>query len=201
MSIYKEALGNEFFQLHPKLQKRYDQLAKTPFIGKGVMKTIQGGPKILYPMFRLGVYWKLLFPERGEQIPFTIRNTPMVGLSGEQQVHWERCFYFKKKERYFNALMSLDQDRGVIEDYLGEPRLVYSDLVLTVMENGGLKIESKDQRLVLGKLEIPLPKMFQGLATVEESYLEEKGVFYIHVDVKNPLIGTVFAYEGEFEEQ
>lgn len=78
----------------------------------------------------------------------------------EEQIHWERTFYFAEKKRYFNALMSLDHKRNVIKDYLGEPHLFYSDLSLSCTNDGGLQIDLKDQRLVIGKVEIPLPKAF-----------------------------------------
>lgn len=195
MSIYQQVMGKEFNRLHPMLQKRYES---SSFQANGVMKRIQGGPAFLYPFFWFGIRWKLLFPEHGVNIPFTITNTARIGTNGEQQVHWERIFYFNRKKRYFNALMSLDKERSIIKDYLGEPQLVYSDLALTATHEGALHIVSGSQRLVLGKLEIPLPKLFQGLATVTENYIVERRVFHIHVTVNNPLIGTVFAYEGEF---
>lgn len=198
MSIYKKVLGSEFNRLHPKLQKRYAFSNGAPFNAKGTMKRIQRGPKILYPLFLLGTKCKLLFPEHGTNIPFTITNTPLIGPNGEEQIHWERIFYFGKKKRYFNALMSFDSEHNLIKDYLGEPSLLYSDLTFIVSSTGDLKIESRKQRLVLGKVEIPLPRIFQGLATVTEKYCEEKDVFQISVDVKNPLIGLIFAYEGEF---
>lgn len=198
MSIYKKVLGNEFDALHPMLQKRYDISAKKSFQAYGVMKTIKGGPKWLYPFFLLGVKWKLLFPEHGQSIPFSIVNTAQIGKNGEEQIHWERIFYFEGKKRFFNALMSLDHERLVIKDYLGEPSRVYSDLSFHVSQNGEVRIESQDQRLVLGSLEIPVPKFLQGLATVTEAYIEERKVFSIKVTVRNPLIGLLFAYEGEF---
>ncbi|TDL80572.1 DUF4166 domain-containing protein [Peribacillus frigoritolerans] len=194
MSIYRSVLGDQFQRLHPKLQKRYE----FPFTAKGVMKTINGGPKWLYPFFLAGVRFKLLFPEDGQEIPFVIRNTPRTGADGEEQVHWERIFYFKKKKRYFNALMSLDSKRNLIKDYLGEPKLFYSDLSFHVNDRGQLKIESRSQRLVLGKLEIPMPELFQGLAFVTESYDQDRDVFLIEVKVVNRVIGTVFSYEGAF---
>jgi hypothetical protein len=194
MSIYKSVLGDQYIRLHPKLQKRYE----VPFTAKGVMRTIKGGPKCLYPFFLAGVRFKILFPEYGKDIPFTIRNTPCTGSNGEEQVHWERIFYFKNKKRYFNALMSLDSKRNLIKDYLGEPSLFYSDLAFHVNDNGQLKIESRCQRLVLLNLEIPMPRMLQGLASVTESYDDERNIFLIKVAVKNPVIGTVFTYEGEF---
>jgi hypothetical protein len=197
MSIIKQSLGESFHLLHPMLQKRYDITVDKPFKATGIMRKISGGPKYLYPFFYFGIRFKLLFPEHGENIPFTIRNTALVGKNGEEQVHWERIFNFGEKRRYFNALMSLDKKRNIIEDYLGEPPLMYSDLKLSCIDRG-LHIESYKQRLVLGKLEIPLPRIFQGLATVSERYNEEKDVFEIRVVVKNPIIGQVFAYEGEF---
>lgn len=194
MAIYQEVLREDYHRLHPALQKRY----QFPFRGSGMMNQITGGPKWLYPLFLGGVACKLLFPERGENIPFTIVNSVRTGAGGEQQVHWERVFYFPGKKRWFNALMSLDGDRNVIKDYLGEPGLFYSDLTFNVTDRGSLRIESGNQRLVIGKLEIPLPKILQGLAFVEESFDEAKGIFTIRVDVTNPLIGHVFSYEGEF---
>jgi len=162
------------------------------------MKEIKSGPKWLYFIFWFGVRWKLLFPEQGKNIPFTIKNSALVGSKGEDQVHWERIFYFGKKKRYFNALMSVDKKRHVIRDYLGEPQLLYSDLIFIVNDEGHLIIRSSRQKLVLGKFEIPLPKVFQGLATVIEKYDEKLETYQIHVAVRNQLIGTVFSYKGEF---
>ena len=182
------------------LQKRYSIEAGSCFKGTGIMKRIHGGPKWLYPFFLAGTKWKLLFPEHGQNIPFTIINSPRIGKMGEEQVHWERTFYFDKKKRYFNALMSLDQELLIIQDYLGEPSLLYSDLVLSVSDEGSLSITSQRQRLIIGSLEIPLPKPFQGLATVIKSFIEESETYSIRVVVRNPLIGVVFSYEGEFKE-
>ncbi|MCG7335911.1 DUF4166 domain-containing protein [Sporosarcina sp. ACRSM] len=198
MSIYKQVMGEDFNRLHPMLQQRYDLPEGTVFSASGIMKEIHGGPKWLYPLFRIGIYWKLLFPEHGKNIPFTIQNRAFVGNRGESQVHWERIFHFGQKRRYFNALMSLNAERQIIQDYLGEPHLVYSDLAFHVDADGFLTIESLEQRLVLGKLEIPLPRLFQGLATVQEKYDDVRRLYQIYVTVRNPLIGTVFAYEGTF---
>ncbi|WP_432360021.1 DUF4166 domain-containing protein [Sporosarcina sp. UB5] len=198
MSIYKKVLGDDFARLHPMLQMRYDIADGSSFKATGTMKEIKGGPRWLYPLFRLGVNWKLLFPERGKNIPFLIKNTVRHGDNGESQIHWERIFQFGSTKRYFNALMSLDEKRLVIKDYLGEPPLVYSDLAFDVSDDGSLKISSLNQRLVLGKIEVPLPKLLQGLATVTERYDEANAVYQINVNVRNPLIGHVFSYEGEF---
>ncbi|MEK5037577.1 DUF4166 domain-containing protein [Sporosarcina sp. FSL K6-3457] len=198
MSIYKKIMGSNFDRLHPMLQKRYDLSEGTVFKASGIMKDIKGGPRWLYPIFRAGIRWKLLFPEQGKDIPFTIRNHAFMSDMGKSQVHWERIFHFGNKKRYFNALMSLDEKQSIIQDYLGEPHLLYADLALHVTNNGSLTIQSLRQRLVLGKVEIPLPKLFQGLATVIERYDDDQELYQIHVTVRNPLIGRVFSYEGTF---
>lgn len=199
MSIYKKILGDQFQLLHPMLQKRYELGVGEPFIAKGVMKNISGSPKWLYLLFLLGVKRKFLFPEQGNNIPFTIVNTSHIGSDGEEQVRWERTFYFARKKRHFNALMSRDDAHGIVKDYLGEPSLFYSELVFSVSSEGHMKIESKKQRFIAGHLEIPLPKMLQGNTFVTECYLEEKDMFYINVLITNPLIGHLFSYEGEFK--
>lgn len=198
MSIYEKVLGGDFYRLHPMLQKRYSIEEGKPFKATGIMKTIKGGPAWLYPIFKLGVHWKLLFPEHGADIPFTIKNEAFRGVKEEQQVHWERVFHFGSKKRHFNALMSLDSGRSVIKDYLGEPALVYSDLAFDVSVDGAITISSLNQRLVLGKIELPLPKIFHGLAKVTERYDEKKEAYQIRVSVRNPLVGHIFSYEGEF---
>ncbi|MFD2043881.1 DUF4166 domain-containing protein [Ornithinibacillus salinisoli] len=198
MSIYRQVLGENYNKLHPMLQRRYAFENATPFMAKGVMKNVYSGPRWLYPLFILGTKWDVLFPEYGQNIPFQIKNTPLKSRGDEEQVLWEREFIFGKKKRYFNALMSLDEKRNVIKDYFGEPPVFYSDLALIVTEYGGLIIESKKQRIVLGKLEIPLPKLLQGKAIIKEEFDEEKGIYFISVTVNNPLIGRLFGYEGEF---
>lgn len=198
MSIYREVLQEDFLRLHPMLQKRYDFEEGAVFKATGEMTCITGGPMWLYPFLKVGVRRKLVFPESGRNIPFTIVNSSFISVKGEQQIHWERKFNFPENTRYFNALMSLDQKRMVVKDYLGEPPVLYSDLQFTVSENGALKINSLGQRLVLGKVEIPLPRFLQGLAVITESYDEVYAVYRICVDVKNQLIGTVFSYEGVF---
>ncbi|MEN2465176.1 DUF4166 domain-containing protein [Ornithinibacillus sp. JPR2-1] len=200
MSIYEKVLEDQFEKLHPMLQYRYRSMGKRVFRGTGIMKTVKGGPKWLYPLFRFGVRWKLLFPESGENIPFLIKNSPRIGTNGEEQIHWERIFQFENQYRYFNALMKLDSKLPIINDYLGEPSRLYSDLIFHVEADGGLLIQSNKQRLIIGKLEIQLPKMLQGIATVREGYCDEKALYTIDVKVKNPIIGRVFSYEGVFKE-
>src|SRR5699024_2437256 len=73
-SIYEKELGDQYTKLHPMLQKRYDIRDEKPIIAKGTMYDIVGVPKILYPLCWFVTVFKLVFPEQGKQIPFTIKN-------------------------------------------------------------------------------------------------------------------------------
>lgn len=197
-SIYEKVLGAAFQRLHPELQKRYKLKTGQQLIAKGTMHHIQGGPKWLYPLWLLGTTCKFVFPESGRDIPFTITNTAYETKAGREEVYWERAFHFPKKTRYFNATMSYDRKTDIIKDYLGDPAPLYSDLQLTAEDDGSIRIDSIKQKLVIGKLEIPLPKWLYGVATVKESYDDEQAAYTISVHVHNKIIGTVFAYEGVF---
>ena len=200
MTIYKQALGKEFERLHTKLQKRYALPEGTEFRASGIMREISGGPRWLSPFFALATRWKFLFPESGRNIPFTIVNRSFIDKAGKQRVHWERTFHFGKQKRYFNALMSMDPIGRQIEDYLGEPALFYSDLSCSVNAEGQMRIVSGKQRFLAGKWEIPLPVIFQGIVDVMEGYDSAREMFTIQVTIRNPILGRLFYYEGEFKE-
>src|SRR5699024_7574419 len=140
---------------------------------------IKGFPKWLYPIGLISTMYKLVFPESGENIPFQIKNQAYINAKGQGAVHWERKFLFPKKTRYFNAVMTYDEERHLIQDYLGEPSPLYSDLQISVDSPTCITIHSVKQRLVFGKLEIPLPKIAYGVATVRETYDETRDLFTI----------------------
>ncbi|MBN3553960.1 DUF4166 domain-containing protein [Fictibacillus nanhaiensis] len=200
MTIYQNLLGEDFKRLHPQLQSRYALPKNKPFCASGKMTLVQSGTGWLYPFLKLATKRKFLFPESGNNIPFTIRNTSR-SLSHElDEVYWERTFYFDHVTRYFNAFMTIDSERKVVKDYLGEPSLFYSDLHFNVTPEGHLNIRSGVQRLVIGKLEISIPSFLRGVVEVEEGYDDTREVFTIRVHIQNRIVGRLMAYEGEFKE-
>lgn len=201
MTIYQTLLGDDFRRLHPKLQKRYMLPKGEPFYAAGTMLNIQTGASWLKPFLKLAARWQFLFPESGRNVPFTIKNTCRSLPSGEEEVYWERTFYFEKVTRHFNAFMTIDAENRVVKDYLGEPRLFYSDLHFAVTPEGRLVIRSGSQRLVMGKHEIPIPNVLRGMVEVEEGYDEAREVFTIRVHIRNRIVGRLMTYEGEFKEQ
>lgn len=201
MTIYKKLLGKDFERLHPKLQERYALSLDIPFVGIGVMRQIKTGSKILSPFLHLATRFHFLFPESGMNVPFTIQNTSRLLPTGEVEVYWERTFYFKSGQRQFNAFMTIDTEKRIVKDYLGNPNLFYSDLDFTVTKEGRLMIRSGAQRLLLSKVSIPLSPTLQGRVTVEEGYDDSKDMFTIHVYIHNPIVGRLMAYAGEFKAQ
>ncbi|MFL0581932.1 DUF4166 domain-containing protein [Solibacillus silvestris] len=196
--IYETLLGNNFNRLHPKLQERYRLPLGQPFHAQGTMQFIHSGPRFLRPMYHLFTKTDFLFPENGEEIPFTITNTARLNNEKEAEVYWERTFLFSQATRKFNATMTVDLERQIVKDYLGDPALFYSDLKMNVTNDGSLMIRSADQRAVIGQTEVALPKKLTGRVVVTEGYDDVLDVYTIHVSIYNDLIGRMMMYAGQF---
>lgn len=196
--IYEVLLGEHFSKLHPKLQERYRLPLNEEFFATGVMHSIQSGHKILHPVYKLFTRTKFLFPESGDNIPFSISNRSYLNELLQGEVYWERVFYFPNATRKFNAKMTVDLNRKVVKDYLGDPAIFYSDLEFRVTAEGFLLIQSGEQRVVIGRREMGLPKIFTGRVTVIEGYDEKLDVYTIHVSIFNDFIGRMMQYAGTF---
>lgn len=200
-SIYEQLLGESYQQLHPKLQKRYAITENNSFIGEGKMNEIAEGSFLVKMILRVASKFRMFFSERGKEVPFTIHNTAEKDAKGTTFVRWNRMFLFGNKKRYFNAVMYLDTKQNEIIDYFGEPHLLVSTLTFYVDKEGALHISSKKQWLyILGK-KIPLPKFLYGEAKIKESYDDAVNCYKIHVQVRNPLFGPLFSYQGTFVER
>lgn len=196
--IYETLLAEDFHRLHPKLQERYRLPLNVPFHAKGTMHVIRSGPIYLRPIYWLFTRNRFLFPESGEMVPFTVSNVCRINNKQQAEVYWERTFYFPNVTRQFNAKMTVDLDRHIVKDYLGDPALFYSDLQFDVSEDGFLKITSKQQRVVLGTKELSLPTPLTGRVMVTEGYDDELDVYTIHVSIFNDIVGRMMMYAGQF---
>lgn len=197
-SIYEKALGKDYDNLHPALQKKFGLTSgsKKIAIGTGIMKRIWGGNILMKPILRIGVTKHLTFPERGEHIPFTLENVAYENDRGEECFAWIRQFNFNKP-RNFDAIMTFNMKKNNITDYLGLHHDFISDISLQVLDNGGIKITSSPIRYK----RVTLPKAINGQAEVIEWYDDSTEQFHIFVEVKNHYFGTIFGYEGTFSIQ
>lgn len=199
-SIYRDVLGSDYECLHPKVQERFgfDSSAHKAAIGRGVMEKVWHGAFYTLPFLKLGAWRHIMFPEVGENVPFTIENYAYVDGLGRETVTWLRTFKVGKGRR-FDAYMVLDPERNLIVDYLGTHQHLAVDIHMSVGENGGLRLESGEQRFYEGWLGFKFPMCFSGIASVCEWYDDEDGKYRIEVVVRNKFWGPLFGYSGSFD--
>lgn len=201
-SIYQHALGSGFSRLHPEIQRRFglcsrDRLAA---IGHGIMDEVWRGPAFTLPFLYLGTWRRIMFPEHGRDIPFTLENYAYRDRFGRETVTWLRTFHTRPRRR-FDAYMIYSSRRGRIVDYLGSHQHLAVDIHLDVDERGGLRLRSGEQRFYEGPLAFRFPWYFTGTADVCEWFDESSGEFRIEVSVSNRAWGPLFGYRGRFTVQ
>jgi hypothetical protein len=146
-SIHERVLGPDFHRLHPQIQRRFgfsssDGIAS---IGSGVMDEIWKGRFYTEPFLRVGSWRRIMFPETGQNIPFTIENYAFVDQFGRETLSWIRTFESRRTGR-FDAYMVYSDSRRRIVDYLGSHEHLAVDIDLSVDEAGGLRLRSGAQR-------------------------------------------------------
>jgi hypothetical protein len=199
-SIYQQVLGSDFQRLHPQIQRRFgfasgDGVAS---IGRGVMDEVWKGCPYTLPFLYLGTWRRIMFPETGRDIPFTIENYAFVDDFGRETVSWVRTFESTRTRR-FDAYMVYSETRGRIVDYLGSHEHLAVDIDISVDEEGGLRLRSGAQRFYEGWLGFDFPLALSGVAEVREWYDDAAGRFRIVVDVRNRRWGRLFGYRGSFD--
>ncbi len=198
-SIYERVLGADFHRLHPQIQRRFgfsssDGIAS---IGSGVMDEIWKGRFYTEPFLRVGSWRRIMFPETGRNIPFTIENYAFVDQFGRETVSWIRTVQSRRTRR-FDAYMVYSDTRRRIIDYLGSHEHLAVDIDLSVDEAGGLRLLSGAQRFYEGVIGFNFPMLFSGIADVREWHDDEAQCFRIAVDVHNSVWGPLFGYRGSF---
>jgi hypothetical protein len=198
-SIYQRVLGSEFNKLHPQIQRRFgfssaDRLCS---IGTGVMERLWHGPLYTLPFLYVGSWRRIMFPESGRDVPFTIENYAFADPFGRDTVTWIRTFQTRHPRR-FDAYMIYSEQRGKIVDYLGTHQHLAVDIDLAVDERGGLRLRSAAQRFYEGLIGFRFPMAFSGEANVGEWFDDASQRFQIEVNVSNRVWGPLFGYRGSF---
>jgi len=198
-SIYEQALGDKFRFLHPRIQERFGFSSKDRCgsVGSGVMQKVWRGKLFTLPFLYVGSWRRIMFPERGAAIPFTIRNYAYLDPYGRETVTWIRNFATQCPRR-FDAYMIYSKQRGCVVDYLGTHQHLAVDIELNVDHRGGLRLRSGAQRFYEGLLGFNFPLAFSGVADVCEWFDERDQKFCIEVNVHNHLWGPLFGYIGSF---
>ncbi len=199
-SIYQQVLGADFDRLHPEIQKRFgfsssDGIAS---IGRGTMSEVWRGPFYTLPFLYIGTWRRIMFPEVGRNIPFTIENYAYRDSMGRETVSWVRTFDSTRVRR-FDAYMIRSARHNRIIDYLGSHQHLAVDIDLAVDDDGGLRLTSGSQRFYEGLVGFRFPGLFTGVAQVREWFDDTTGRHQILVDVRNRLWGRLFGYRGSFD--
>jgi hypothetical protein len=162
------------------------------------MERVWHGPIYTLPFLYVGAWRRIMFPEQGCNVPFTIENYAYVDRFGRETVTWLRTFETQRRRR-FDAYMIFSERRGRVVDYLGTHQHLAVDLDLSVDERGGLRIRSGEQRFYEGPVAFRFPLLFSGVADVCEWYDDTLGRFRIEVEVHNRRWGPLFGYRGTFD--
>jgi hypothetical protein len=140
-----------------------------------------------------------MFPDRGENVSFTIRNYAYQDSRGRETVTWIRDFALRTPRR-FDATMIYSEQRNLVVDYLGTHQHLAVDIHLSVdPEDGGLRLRSGEQRFYEGPIAFRFPLLFSGIADVKEWFDDRRGKFGIEVNVHNSTWGPLFGYRGWFD--
>ena len=199
-SIYQQVMGGDFERLHPQIQRRFgfSSADRCAAIGRGIMDRVWHGPPYTLPFLYVGTWRRIMFPEFGTNVLFTIENYAYRDPLGRETVTWLRTFTTRRARR-FDAYMIYSQQRRRIVDYLGSHQHLAVDLELGVDERGGMHLRSGDQRLYEGPIGFRFPLVFSGVADVHEWYDDAAQEFRISVSVSNPRWGRLFGYDGRFQ--
>ncbi|MDG5786187.1 DUF4166 domain-containing protein [Evansella sp. AB-P1] len=199
-SIYERNLGDRFKELHPLLQRKFSLNSEREEIayGEGTMFSIKGGRGWMKPFFHLASKRNFLYPERGSNIPFTIKNVAFKDPYGRETVAWIRRFHFEEVTRGFDATMVFSEKSGGIIDYLGNKQRLISPLTFHVTNTGGLIIQSGRPYFWISKVKIVAPKWMAPIATIREEVLGITEEVTIQVNVSHPLFGCLIDYQGLF---
>jgi hypothetical protein len=198
-SIYEQALGDSFQRLHPRIQERFGFSSEDgrASIGRGVMNKLWRGKFFTLPFLYVGSWRRIMFPEHGSDIAFTIRNYAYLDPFGRETVTWIRHFETRHPRR-FDAYMIYSRQRDCIVDYLGTHQHLAVDLQLSVDRRGGLCLVSGEQRFYEGPVGFKFPNTFTGIASVCEWFDDSDKQFHIEVNVRNEMWGPLFGYSGSF---
>jgi hypothetical protein len=199
-SIYERALGSDFSRLHPRIQRRFgfSSADGVAAVGRGVMEELWHGRFYTLPFLYLGTWRRIMFPERGRDVPFCIENYAYRDSFGRETITWVRTFDVRRQRR-FDATMIYSEERGRIVDYLGSHQHLAVDIDLAVDDRGGLKLRSGAQRFYEGWVSFRFPILFSGIADVCEWFDDSTGKFRIDVNVHNRAWGPLFGYRGGFD--
>ncbi|MEQ1736770.1 MAG: DUF4166 domain-containing protein [Rhodoglobus sp.] len=186
-SVYERVLGDRFEQLDPRLRAYLGSPGSGAVgRGEGVYEVAGSRHRWLWPGLAWLAWRRVLFPEYGHGIPFTVVNT-----HGVDTLSARREFAFPRRTRVMEDRMSVVD--GALHDRLGRRGGLEVEFALEVVD-GGLQMRSRRQWLHLGLVRFRMP----GLVRVALAETAVNGAQRVDVRMTAPLLGEVFRYAGSF---
>ncbi|WP_255198718.1 DUF4166 domain-containing protein [Halorarius litoreus] len=194
--VYEHALGDAADDLHPKVRERYGIGPDDGVVcvGHGEMD-IDHGTLALPALYAMPAR-NLLFPETGDDVPFTVTTTGWRD-AGREVLTTRREFEFDSTRRVFDSLTVWDHDRERLFDFLGTGGLLASELHPRV-EDGALAVDGGKQWLHVGGRYVPLPGPTAATVTVRDRYDDDEEQYHVLGTVESPLVGRILRYQGTF---
>ncbi len=201
-SVLQRAMGDDFANLHPRIQAQYAITSESDhaWVGRGVMSDIWRGGAHVMPFLMLGATRRILFAERGRDVPFEVRNNAYVDSLGRETITWARAFEFPRGGRRFDEYLVYSERLGCAVVMCGTHQHLSVDLDLRADPlDGSLVVRTGKQRLRGGRGGVVFPRVLSAGAVARESFDDASGQFSIDVDVRSRRWGRVFGYRGSFE--
>lgn len=189
ISLMQQALGEQWQQLPPGLQRHYAMDDSGRSHEQGVL-TISYPRWMQWPLNVLRFMGALL-NQRGERVPAQVSKW----MDGERQ-RWERTVNYPhgRQVKFCSTVV-----------YAGGNELIeYTNALLGLrmqvrVADAQLFYESRGYVLKLGSLKLPVPEwLAPGHATIRECAAGEQH-FTMDFRLRHALFGEVFSYAGEFE--
>ena len=190
-SVYERVLGDAIDGLDPGLRRYFGALPPGSVgTGHGVFAVAGSRLRALWPLWRFLAWRRVLFPEFGHRVPFTVVNTAQPDGS----LTAVRTVAFGPRRRVMLDRMTVE--RGMLVDRIGRR----GGLDVTV-EVGALRLSSRRIGLRLGRVCLPLTR-FAGVTVHERAACPAgtgaRPVQAVDVRITMPMLGEVFRYAGTF---
>lgn len=166
----------------PQKRFSFDPQGGYACLGEGVFAEVPRGAWWTVPFQRFGAFGNILFPDHGNNIPFTIENYPHIDGFGRLTVRFirtldtPRVLQGRTEEGRFDATLVHSEARSAVVDYLGTRQHMATDPVLEVLPDGSLHRQTTGQRFYEG----PVAFSFPGTSTSSRS--EKKSVNSVRED-------------------
>lgn len=198
--VYEYALGDAADDLHPNVRERYALGPDDAFatVGRGLMDITRGA--VALPVLYAMPARNLLFPESGEEVPFSVTTVGWRDPAGYEALTTRRSFEFDGTLRQFDSTTVWDADRERLFDFLGTGGHVVSELRPRV-EDGVLVVEGGKQWTRVGGRYLPTPGPLGVDVTVRDRYDETDERFHVTATVESDLVGHILGYRGSFTQE